>query len=136
MRFWQNSVIFILGGILYASVEIMVRGWTHPSMFVVGGLCVLLIGKLDEFAPGLPLVAQALTGAAIITGLELASGLIVNVLLGLQVWDYSGHALNFMGQICLLISLLWIPASLGAVFVDDALRKALFHQPIPEYRWF
>jgi len=136
MKYWQDSVIFVLGGILYASLEIIFRGWTHPSMFVVGGLCVVLIGRLDEFAPGLPLAAQAVTGAMIVTGMELASGLVVNVLLGWNVWDYSGHPFNFMGQICLLFSLLWIPASLGAVFADDALRKLLFRQPIPSYHWW
>jgi len=136
MRYWQDAVIFVLGGLLYASAEILFRGWTHPSMFAVGGLCVLLIGKLDSFAPGLPLAAQAAAGAAIVTGLELASGLVVNVWLGWNVWDYSAHPLNFMGQICPLFTLLWVPASLFAVFADDALRRALFRTPIPPYRLF
>lgn len=135
MRIWQNLMIWAFGGLLYVSMEVLFRGWSHPSMFVVGGLCVLLIGRLDHFAPGLPLLAQAFLGAAIITSLELVSGLIVNVGLGMKVWDYSQYRLNFMGQICLPFSLLWIPASLAAVVVDDSLRKFFFDQPIPPYRW-
>jgi hypothetical protein len=136
VRYREDAVIFVLGGVLYASAEILFRGWTHPSMLLVGGLCVLLIGKLDVLAPGLPLAAQAAAGAAIVTALELASGLVVNVWLGWNVWDYSARPLNVMGQICPLFSLLWVPASLFAAFADDALRRALFCTPIPPYRWF
>lgn len=135
MKLWQQLVIWALGGLLYVSVEILFRGWSHPSMFVVGGICFWAIGMLDRAAPGLPLLAQAFLGAAIITAMELLSGLVVNVGLGWNVWDYSHHALNYKGQICLGFSLLWVPASLAAVFADDALRRFLFHQPIPGYRW-
>ena len=135
MKLWQQLVIWALGGLLYVSVEILFRGWSHPSMFVVGGICFWAIGMLDRVAPGLPLLAQAFLGAAIITAMELLSGLVVNVGLGWNVWDYSHHALNYKGQICLGFSLLWIPASLAAVFADDALRRFLFLQPIPGYRW-
>ena len=135
MKLWQQLVIWALGGLLYVSVEILFRGWSHPSMFVVGGICFWAIGMLDRAAPGLPLLAQAFLGAAIITAMELLSGLVVNVGLGWNVWDYSQHALNYKGQICLGFSLLWVPASLAAVFADDALRRFLFHQPIPGYRW-
>ena len=135
MKLWQQLVIWALGGLLYVSVEILFRGWSHPSMFVVGGICFWAIGMLDRAAPGLPLLAQAFLGAAISTAMELLSGLVVNVGLGWNVWDYSQHALNYKGQICLGFSLLWVPASLAAVFADDALRRFLFHQPIPGYRW-
>lgn len=135
LQLLHDGVIFALGGAAYVLIELAYRGWSHPSMFVVGGLCVLLIGKLDAAAPGLPLGAQAFLGAGIITALELASGLVVNVALGWHVWDYSGRPLNFMGQICLQYSLLWIPLSLAAVFADDFLRRLLFGTPLPHYRW-
>lgn len=136
MKLWQNLIVWAIGGLLYVSIEILFRGWSHPSMFLVGGLCFLAIGMLDQAAPGMPLLAQAFLGAGIITALELVSGLIVNVGLGLNVWDYSHHAYNYKGQICLGFSLLWVPMSLAAVFADDAFRKFLFAQPIPDYRWF
>lgn len=136
MQLWQSSVIFVFGGAAYVLIELAFRGWTHPSMFVVGGLCVLLIGRLDTVSPGLPLAAQAFLGAGIITAMELVSGLIVNVALDWRVWDYSAQPLNFMGQICLKYSLLWIPLSLMAVFADDVLRRVLFGTTMPMYRWF
>ncbi len=104
-------------------------------MFVVGGLCFWSIGMLDRAAPGLPLLAQMFLGAAVITGLELLSGLLVNVRLGWNVWDYGALPLNYRGQICLPFFLLWIPLSLAAVFADDALRLLFFHHVPPVYRW-
>ncbi len=135
MRIWQNLIIGAAGGLLYVCVELLYRGRSHLSMFLVGGVCFWAIGMLDRAVPGMPLLLQALTGAALITALELGSGLIVNVRLGLHVWDYSSCPMNYMGQICLPYSLLWIPLSLTAVFADDALRRLLFQQTPPGYRW-
>ena len=135
MRIWQNLIIGAAGGLLYVCVELLYRGRSHLSMFLVGGVCFWAIGMLDRAVPGMQLLLQALTGAALITALELGSGLIVNVRLGLHVWDYSSCPMNYMGQICLPYSLLWIPLSLTAVFADDALRRLLFHQTPPGYRW-
>ena len=42
-------------------------------------------------------------GAVIITLVELATGMVVNHLLGLQVWDYSDVPMNIFGQVCLPI---------------------------------
>ncbi len=135
MRYLEHVTIGILGGLLYVGVELLFRGRSHPSMFVVGGLCFWLIGMLDRAAPGLPLLAQMVLGAAAVTGLELLSGLLVNVRLGWDVWDYSALPLNYRGQICLPFSLLWLPLSLAAIFADDALRLLLFHRAPPPYRW-
>lgn len=135
MRIWQNLIIGAAGGLLYVCVELLYRGRSHLSMFLVGGVCFWAIGMLDRAVPGMPLLLQALTGAALITALKLGSGLIVNVRLGLHVWDYSSCPMNYMGQICLPYSLLWIPLSLTAVFADDALRRLLFQQTPPGYRW-
>ena len=42
--------------------------------------------------------------------MELLTGLAVNQ--NYTVWDYRAMPLNFMGQICLTYSLLWVPVSL------------------------
>ena len=79
---------------------------------------------------------QACLGACLVTVLELITGLIVNRWLGLQVWDYSGLPMNFLGQICLYYFVLWIPLSAAAVFLEDGLRRLLFGTPLPQYRLF
>ena len=55
----------------------------------------------------MPLVLAALAGAAIITAYEFAVGMIVNVQLGWQVWDYSQIPGNILGQICPMFTGTW-----------------------------
>lgn len=92
----------------------------------------LILGELNE---GLlewdtPLILQGIIGSAIVTGAELATGMILNVWLGLGVWDYSGMPLNYKGQICLPFSILWIFVSIAAVVLDDWLRYWLFGRSV------
>ena len=78
-------------------------------MFLAGGSCLLLIGRLEETEPKLPLALRVLAGAGIITMVELAAGLLFNR--SYTVWDYRDLPLNYKGQICLPFCLLWIPIS-------------------------
>ena len=103
-------------------------------MFVVGGLCFLLIGNLNTLLPDMPLVMQAVVGAVMVSAVELLSGLLINVYLGLQVWDYSSLPFSFMGQICVGYFFLWIIVAFFAVFLDDFLRQRLFGEELPIYR--
>ena len=59
--------------------------------------------------PKLPLLLRILTGAGIITMVELGMGLIFNR--DFSVWDYRKVRGNYMGQICLPFCLIWIPIS-------------------------
>lgn len=104
-------LVFTLGGVCYGLVEMIFRGYTHWSMVLTGGACILTFYLLDEWLSTFPLVVAALMGAAIITLYELCVGLIVNVGLKLDVWDYSGVAGNFMGQICPVYTVAWFVLS-------------------------
>ena len=128
-------MIMALGGGGYVLLELLWRGRSHVSMFLLGGLCFWLIGRLDRGRP-MSLAVQACLGALLVTALELATGLVVNCWLDLDVWDYSDLPLNVLGQICLYYSVLWIPVSAGAVVLEDAARRLLFRAPMPRYRLF
>lgn len=95
-------------------------------MFAAGGICFLLLGHLGKVKPRLPLLPRAVVGSGIITMVELAVGLLVNR--EYTVWDYRARFGNFLGQICPLFSLFWIPVSLAAFFLYDALDRKLFPQ--------
>ena len=125
--------LVLLGGVLYVLIEFAWRGRSHISMFFDGGVCFVLIGLLNELAPGVPISVQAMLGACIITASELAVGVIVNR--RYAVWDYRSLRPNFLGQICLCYSTLWIPLSAIAVLADDAARLVLFGEPAPPVRW-
>lgn len=130
----HELLIAAAGGGLYILLELLWRGRSHISMFLLGGLCFWLVGQLNT-RHQLPLLLQAIAGAALITILELAAGLVVNRWLGLGVWDYSAMPLNLLGQICLPYFLLWIPLSFAAIFAEDGLRWLLFGTPLPAYRF-
>ncbi len=136
MKLWEDIVIICIGGTLYVMLEHLWRGYSHWSMFLVGGLCFLLIGRLDTWNPAMPVAGQAILGSCIVTAMELTSGMIFNVWLGMNVWDYSSQPLNFRGQICLTYFVLWIPVSVAAIFTENFVRKLLFSTPLPSYRWF
>lgn len=90
-------------------------------MFILGGLCFVLLGLINEIIPwNMPLLLQGIMGSAIIvTPLEFITGYIVNIQLGWNIWDYSSMPFNFMGQICLSFSILWIFISILAIILDD-----------------
>ena len=111
MGLWRYSVLWYLGGMAYTGMELLWRGWSHSSMFAAGGTCFLLIGHLGELEKPLPLAWRSLAGAGIVTTVELAAGLLVNR--NYQVWNYSAMPGNFLGQICLPFTLLWVPVSLA-----------------------
>ena len=109
----KHSLLFLLGGAGYVILELLWRGWSHGSMFLAGGTCFLLLGKLNTVRPRLPLPLRGVVGAGVITMVELLAGLLFNRSYG--VWDYRHLPYNYHGQICLRFFLLWIPLSLGAM---------------------
>ena len=136
-RFIHTVTLWLWGGFLYYAIEQIFRGHSHPSMFVLGGVCFLLIGGINNFFSwSMGLVKQAVIGAVMVTVVELVSGLILNRWLDLSVWDYSEMSFNLLGQICLLYSLAWIALSCAGILVDDYLRWKLFNEEIPQYRIF
>lgn len=135
LKIFEYLIIFIIGGLAYGAIEILFRGYTHPSMFFLGGLCLVIVGILNEgiFPYTIGIVPQMLIGGMVITILEFITGLIVNVWLGLNVWDYTNMPLNIMGQICLPFTIAWCFLSLVAIVVDDAIRYSFFNEPWPRY---
>lgn len=134
MGIWKRAILGYLGGMAYVLLELLWRGWSHGSMFVVGGLCFLLIGEIGRRLPGLTLLNRAVLGAVVVTGVELVSGLILNLGLGLRVWDYSGYPLNFMGQVCMNYFFLWIWVSAMGALLDGWIRRRLFAETPPPVR--
>ena len=123
MKKGKHLILFALGGLSYVGLELLWRGRSHGSMFLAGGSCFLLLGKLNRVQPRLSLPSRALAGAGIITSVELLTGLLFNRDYG--VWDYRQMPLNFNGQICLPFFLLWIPLSLGAMYLYEGLDRLL-----------
>ena len=121
MKYGKYPILFCAGGGSYVLLEFLWRGWSHGSMFLAGGTSFLLLGQLSgaKIHP----VWKAVLGAGVITGVELAVGLLFNR--NYQVWDYRKVPLSFMGQICLPFSLLWIPVGMGAMGLYKIIDRLL-----------
>ena len=129
--------LFIVGGIIYGMIEMLSRGYTHWTMGVLGGICFICLGLINEILSlETPLVLQMLIGSTIITILEFITGCIVNLWLGWNVWDYSNLPLNLLGQICLPFSILWYFISAIGIIIDDYIRYIYFDEERPRYKLF
>ena len=122
----KELILLIIFGITYCGIEILYRGRTHISMLFVGGLCAVLIGMINEITPKMNIILQMFIGAVIVTIIEFFSGYIINIMLGLNVWDYSNLMFNYKGQISLLFTIIWFFLSVPVLYFDDKLRKILF----------
>lgn len=132
--FFKLAALFVIGGAAYVLIELLWRGHSHISMFILGGMCFVSIGLINELFPWeLGIVWQALIGGVLVTTLEFITGLIVNVWLGLNVWDYSNLPLNLMGQICLPFFFAWVGLSVVAIILDDYFRYWFFGEEKPHY---
>ena len=40
--------LFAVGGALYVLIELLWRGWSHWTMFALGGLCFVYLGLINE----------------------------------------------------------------------------------------
>ena len=81
-------------------------------------------------------ISQMVLSSVIITALEFVTGvdrecMAENGYLGLFHLPY-----NFMGQVCLLYSVLWFLVSSAAIVLDDFLRYKLFNEEKPHYKIF
>ena len=133
----KHLTLAMTGGLLYILVETVWRGYSHWTMFVLGGLCFLALGLINEVLPWeTPLWKQVLLGASVITCLEFLTGCIVNLWFGWAVWDYSGMPGNVLGQICPQYCVLWLPVSLAGIVLDDWLRFWRWGEDRPRYTLF
>ena len=132
----KNLILFCVGGAAYILIEFLYRGYSHSSMFILGGICFLLIGLLNEywFSWEMALTSQMLLSMLGVSCSELAAGLVLNGYLNLDVWSYADQLYNLYGQICLLYSCYWFLLSLPAILLDDLLREKWFKEDRKTYK--
>lgn len=121
----MDGLIFLTGSCAYPTLEMIWRGRTHYSMAIAGGVCLYLINKVCcEKMRKKSISVRCFAGSAIITSVELATGVIINDWMGCNVWDYSDLPLNIGGQVCLPYSLLWFGLSLPAMALCEICKKS------------
>lgn len=134
--FIKYLILFLLGGYTITGIEILWRGYSHYSMIIFGGICFIYAGLQNEQIEwDYPFWKQVLRVEAFILSAEFITGCIVNLWLGLNIWDYSGLPGNILGQTCPQFALLFLPLSAIAIVVDDFVRWKWFGEEKPRYKW-
>lgn len=121
MEFFEYLSVYIIGALGYGALEILWRGYTHYTMLMAGGLCFLIIYLIANYSRE-GLLKKGIMCAAIITTVEHLTGCIVNIGLGMNVWNYSSLPYNLLGQICLYYSGLWLALSFPAMLLSRILH--------------
>ncbi len=108
-------VLWLILGMLYYALEGLWRirsngGWANIAMLPIGGLCGALLGQLHRLhsVGRWRLLWQSILGACLVLVVEFVSGCVLNLWLGLDIWDYADIPLNLCGQVCLGYGLLWL----------------------------
>ncbi len=133
-KFLKYLFLFHFGGGTYTAIELLYRNKTYIQMYVLGGICFLLCGLLNEFYKwDMDLIKQTLFGGAIVTFLEFTTGMIFNVWLKMDMWSYADLKYNIFGQIAPQFIIVWIFLSLVAIVMDDVIRWKFFGEEAPRY---
>lgn len=107
-RISEYLFCWALGGTLYYAVELLFRGYSHWSMFLLGGFCFLFFAWQGlQGGWKTPLWKQVLRCTVFVTSGEFITGIFVNKWMQWNVWDYSDQPFQLFGQICLPFTILF-----------------------------
>jgi uncharacterized membrane protein len=120
----KRGLVFTMGGLIYALIEISARGYTHWSMVLTGGMCLTLMYEVEVRTNLSPWI-KYLIGATIITTFEFLVGVVVNLTMHWNVWDYTELPLNLFGQICVPYFFIWYLVSILGFGLCNVLSKRL-----------
>ena len=135
--FFKNQLLFAYGGLLYYTIEILWRGYSHWSMFCLGGICFLYAGIQNEFTEWEEsLLLQIIRVDIFVLVCEFITGIIVNLWLQWDIWDYSDLPFNILGQSCPQFAILFLPLCFIAIILDDYIRYWVFDEEKPHYKIF
>lgn len=132
---WGGTVYFMLE-VLWktASNEPEKISWT---MLVLAIFLTISVERCGYQLPWeIPLVLQSLLCATLVTISELIAGIILNIWLNLNIWDYSSLPFNLMGQICPQFFLIWWILCFAFIPMFDWMRWSIEGGTKPTYKIF
>ena len=124
---FKYILLFVIGGCLYYYIEVLLRGYSHWSMFVLAGFCFWFISIQNKITWwDQKLYKQILRCLLFVLAGEFITGCMVNLWLGWNVWDYSRMPLHLLGQVCLPAEFFFGILCLIAIWLDRQIRYYAF----------
>ena len=124
----------LFGGTLYYLIEYLYRGFSHWSMFLLGGLCFIyfeLQGRETSWDEALWI--QVVRCTIFVVACEFITGIIVNKWMNWAVWDYSDQPYQLFGQICLPFATLFSGLSVLGIWLSGNLLHWCFGEKKPNF---
>lgn len=119
-----HALFGVMGGLAYLLIELMWRGRSSWTMAVLGGLCFVIVGLLNEGKCQLKEWQQVVIGTVVITVLEGLAGVLLNNILHMGVWDYSNLPFTFFfGQCNLFFCFAWALLAFVAIHLEDKMHE-------------
>ena len=126
--------LWALGGTLYYSFEMIFRGFSHWSMFVLGGICFVFFAQQGMWTGWrAPLWKQVSWCVIFVTACEFITGIIVNKIMHWNVWDYTDQPFQIMGQICLPFVIIFSGLCALGILFSGWLLYFLYREEAPEF---
>lgn len=137
-----SMLLWTWGGTVYFILEVIYKSLTgNPeaiswTMLIVAVILSIPLERCGAELPwGMPLPLQAGLCSIIVVLTEFISGCIINIWLGMNVWDYSSLPGNVLGQICPQFAGLWFVLCLVFIPIFDWLRYFVTGGDKPTYRF-
>jgi len=151
MKRYKYPILFITFGLVYVFLEVFYHsivgdltpqwkylsfiGYTSLWVFPIGAICGVILGMLNELkhVKDIRPSFQCIIGTILVLIIEYFSGYMLNMKLGLNIWDYSFLPLQINGQISLLFALLWFCIAPLALWLDEFIKWVVFDE-VAEYK--
>lgn len=130
----QYLIITSVGGAIYYGFELIFRGFSHWTMYLLGGICFLFMyiqGKITNWKESMARMISVCT--IFVASMEFITGIIVNKYLKWNVWDYSDQPLNLFGQICLPFSIIFSGLSAFGIILSGYIGYWFFGEEKPDF---
>ncbi len=124
-RIKEFIIVFGIGSLSYALVEVLFRGFTHWTMLLTGGAVFCILYCIFNYFSEENIIKIGFLGGVLITTIEYTVGCVVNLGLKMRVWDYSGKAFNIFGQICPAFFLAWFAISIPVFYIATGLKNEI-----------